>query len=355
MLSTLLKHTAISKVLSEKTKASIAAQTKKSPKGKDELFMLPSSSEMDSTISSSEEEEEFEDESADSTDATQLKQYDLHTIDTKSPYFQSLSLETRHEILTELKETRKQNSWGRLHELPKKSDDFSGYQMKRLLKRQQVQAALDETAKEMGGASLSLAELETLFNDQGIPTSDNVGQRIASDSNTRFLYIKDIKEAMERAKMDEEKKREQSETPKEEIKLKTKAELEEEEELRRAIALSLEDEPSTSSVNVENQAREYLYLENFNDEDFQSSDEMDTSDEDFEEVANKQKLSSAQSYMLEYSGLTPAEISKIIGQNIRKKSKKNVKVQKILPKTRAKLQDGVCSSTSKFKSFLCNK
>lgn len=277
-----------------------------------------------------------------------MKQYDLHSIDTKSPYFLSLPLETRHEILTELKETRKQSSWGRIHELPKKSDDFSSYQMKRLLKRQQVQAALDEAGKEMGGASLSLTELESLLHDQGIPTSNDVGQRIASDSNTRFLYIKDVKEALERAKLDEEKKKEQSELPKEESKPKTKADLEEEEELQRAIALSLQDEPSTSCNVEEVGVQEFSFLENFRDEDFES----DTSEDDLE-VPVKETLSSAQSYMMEYSGLTPAEISKIIGQNARKNSKKAIKFGKILPKAVM----GKSSSNGKFinkgKKIIC--
>lgn len=329
--------------MSEKTKASIAAQTKKSSKDRDELYALPSS-EIDSTISSS-EEEEFETESSDSVEQSPLKQYDLHSIDTKSPYFQSLPLETRHEILTELKETRKQNSWGRLHELPKKSDDFSSYQMNRLLKRQQVQAALDDAAKEMGGASLSLAELENLLHDQGIPTSNNVGQRIASDSNTRFLYIKDVKEAIEKAKQKEEKEKEETEKesteePKAESQPKSKADLEEEEELQRAIALSLQEEPSTS-CNVSTQ--EFSYLDNFKDEDFES----DTSEEVLEEVSTKEIFSSAHSYMMEYSGLTPAEISKVIAQNARKKSKKVVEIGKILPRQLAKLKSRTNKSNGK--------
>lgn len=47
-----------------------------------------------------------------------LKFRDLHTIDVKSAEFRDLPADMRHEILTELKETRKQNSWGRIHELP---------------------------------------------------------------------------------------------------------------------------------------------------------------------------------------------------------------------------------------------
>ncbi|KAJ8964830.1 hypothetical protein NQ314_004638 [Rhamnusium bicolor] len=67
------------------------------------------------------------------TDSSPVKHWDLHTIDMSNVHFKSLPVDVRHEILTELKETRKQNSWGRLHELPKQSDDFSIYQMRRLL------------------------------------------------------------------------------------------------------------------------------------------------------------------------------------------------------------------------------
>jgi hypothetical protein len=44
---------------------------------------------------------------------------DLHAIDVSSSHFKSLPADVRHDILSELKETRKQSSWGRLHEMPK--------------------------------------------------------------------------------------------------------------------------------------------------------------------------------------------------------------------------------------------
>jgi hypothetical protein len=43
---------------------------------------------------------------------------DLHSIDVTSAEFQALPVEMRHSILTQLKETRKQNSWATLHEMP---------------------------------------------------------------------------------------------------------------------------------------------------------------------------------------------------------------------------------------------
>ncbi|KAG5876721.1 hypothetical protein JTB14_015510 [Gonioctena quinquepunctata] len=303
LLDTLLKHTAISNVLSEKTKASLTAHAKKSYKH-DNLYELPAT-EIDSTLSSDEGETES---TSDTPDSSPTKNWDLHTIDMNSVHFKSLPVDVRHEILTDLKETRKQNSWGRLHELPKQSDDFSSYQMKRLLKRQSVQAALDEAAKEMGGASLSLAELESILKDQGIQTTtDTIGKRIASDENTRL-------------EEESEQKKEENESAGKTETSKTKADVEEEEELQKAIAMSLQEVASTSSTCTSKM--EFSFLENFNDEDFQSE-----SDEEVEET--REVLSSAQNYMMEYSGLTPNEISKII-TGAGKKSKLAVEKEKII-------------------------
>ncbi|EAA14799.5 AGAP008939-PA [Anopheles gambiae str. PEST] len=129
----------------------------------------------------------------------------LNAIDVTSVYFKNLPADVRHEILNDIKETRKQSSWGRLHELPVQSDSFSSFQMKRLLKRRQVQVELEEAEKEMGGKCLSLTELESLLNEEGVETSSNrAAQKIASDENTRFLLVRDVQKAIEKAKAREE-------------------------------------------------------------------------------------------------------------------------------------------------------
>lgn len=154
----------------------------------------------------------------------------------------------------------------------------------------------------------------------------------------RYLLVKDVKKAIEGAKQKElessetnDTKVEQSETVTDSV-TKSKADLEYEEDLKKAIAMSLECEPSTSnttnemSVNKIEEPKkvypaEFSFLDNFTDADFVSS----SSSED-EEVATvklsqvaKTKLASAQSYMLEYSGLTPNEINsqinKVIGND----------------------------------------
>lgn len=278
------------------------------------MYALPSP-ELDSTISSSEEEDL---ESTDTTDSSPTKHWDIHSIDMSSSHFKSLPVEVRHEILTDLKETRKQNSWGRLHELPKYSNDFALYQMKRLLKRQAVQSALDDAEKEMGGHSLSLAELESILKNHGVATTNDIGKRIASDENTRYLYIKDVKQAIEIARKEQLKLdslQEENTSDNDAIldnKSKTRADLEFEDDLKKAITLSLQQEPSTSKTeeifgSSDNQNKpQFSFLENFNDADFESDDS------DVVEVSFKKKISSAESYMMEYSGLTPNEINRIL-------------------------------------------
>ncbi|XP_050306629.1 DNA excision repair protein ERCC-5 [Anthonomus grandis grandis] len=323
LLTTLLKHSAVSKVLTEQIEASIGPIPKDRPTKHDDMYILPSGSDLlDSTISSSEDESYSE---YTTSDSSPTKNWDLHSIDMDSVHFKSLPVDVRHEILTDLKETRKQSSWGRLHELPKVSDDFSTYQMKRLLKRQAVQSALEEAEKEMGGKSLSLAELESLLNDQGVLTGD-LGKRIASDEKTKYLLVKDVKKAIEEAR----KKELKSENIEADEVTITNVDQEYKEDLNKAIALSLKNVDKPIEKDKENETRievtkskadqEYedelnkaiaLSLECAASEPSQSSDDEPTP---LPQIPNT-KMSLAQSYMMEYSGLTPNEISKLINKN----------------------------------------
>ncbi|CAB0038158.1 unnamed protein product [Trichogramma brassicae] len=115
----------------------------------------------------------------------------IHSVDITTEDFRNLPADVRYDILTDLKETRKQSSWGRMHELPAGSDNYSGFQVGRLLKRRTVQESLEIAEKEMGGKTLTLEELDRLLTDQGISTTQqDTAFRIASDSTTRVVYIK---------------------------------------------------------------------------------------------------------------------------------------------------------------------
>ncbi|XP_066255431.1 DNA excision repair protein ERCC-5 [Euwallacea similis] len=322
LLNTLLKHTAVSKVLAEKIEASITSIPKTSARSKnDDMYHLPSITEL--PFSSSDEESYTES----STDSSPMKNWDLHTIDMNSVHFKSLPVDVRHEILTDLKETRKQSSWGRLHEMPKVSDDFSDYQMQRLLKRQSVQIALEEAEKEMGGKSLSLAELELMLKDQGVLNAQSVGNRIASDENKQYLLVKDVKKALEEARQKEKESlpvEESDEVPNLPDSSKNKADLEYENDLQKAIALSLECKPAIPSEDLSQESKELAeasFLENFNNSDFASSSSSEDEVPLKPSKTSLTKLSSVKNYMLEYSGLTPNEISNIMGNKSGTKAK----------------------------------
>ena len=63
---------------------------------------------------------------------------DIHAVDLGSSAFKTLSSSQKYEVLLELREKRKQNSWAKLSEMPQEANSFSGYQMERLRKRRLV-------------------------------------------------------------------------------------------------------------------------------------------------------------------------------------------------------------------------
>lgn len=62
--------------------------------------------------------------------------------------------------------------------------------MARLMKRRNVQKSLDIAAQEMGGRTMTMSELETMFAEDNILVNALPGKRIASDNVTRYILIK---------------------------------------------------------------------------------------------------------------------------------------------------------------------
>lgn len=128
MLQILVKRKAIRHVLGD---PSARTETPNDAGAKDDMFHLPplpceelgsSEDELDNKLQSFMESSISDDDSE--PDIKPFSQqlhgmkFDLHTLDVNSEEFLSLPPDVRHDILSDLKETRKQNSWGRLHEMP---------------------------------------------------------------------------------------------------------------------------------------------------------------------------------------------------------------------------------------------
>ncbi|CAO1329632.1 unnamed protein product [Diamesa serratosioi] len=198
LLESLAKEKIVQQALGGAVSQLLSPQKKSTKLKKDEpvdIFKLPPLKEehIAANIKAETEEEDCPKNSYD---------VNINTIDVTSSHFKSLPPDIRHDILTDIKETRKQNTWGRLRELPVEGNDFSTYQMSRLIRRRQVQTSLEDAEKEMGGKTWSLSELESLLSEDGViqAASSNHAQRIASDEQTRFLLVRDISKAIQDAK-----------------------------------------------------------------------------------------------------------------------------------------------------------
>ncbi|KAK6623268.1 hypothetical protein RUM43_009120 [Polyplax serrata] len=185
LIKNLLKHEAVRQVLSNETASAALGLNSfalPGPSVEEDLYKLPPIA-TDCTESASSEASEVE---SDEENAKHLQ--NIHSIDVTSQEFVNLPAEVRHDILTEMIETRKQSSWKYLDSMPKNSDNFSDFQMSRLLKRHAVQTSLEKAGKEMGGRALSIQELESILNDKGV-LDDLPSKRIAQDNVTRYMLV----------------------------------------------------------------------------------------------------------------------------------------------------------------------
>lgn len=196
LINNLVKHAAVETRLktnaenNENDSNEVLSRLQKKAPPSDDMFKLPA------TLSTSPIEfSDSEYDSDSSVDLSPRKQAkwkgNIHNVDITTAEFESLPADVRYDLLTELKETRKQNSWGRLHEMPKESHEFSAFQLKRLQKRRLVQTSLESAESEMGGKIRTIEELNKLLTEQGIINGDDSAYRIAADSTTRLIYIKD--------------------------------------------------------------------------------------------------------------------------------------------------------------------
>ncbi|XP_058800041.1 DNA excision repair protein ERCC-5 homolog [Phymastichus coffea] len=202
LINNLIKHTAVKGALDKGNDEgeSSTIQHFKDPKAIPgtskipDMYFLP---DMPSTSQFTDSDDYIRSDEDDQLNLSPRKQTkwmgNIHTVNINTEEFKNLPADVRYDILTDLKETRKQSSWGRIHELPTGSNKYSGFQVERLLKRRNVQESLETAEKEMGGKTLTLEELEQLLTDQGINMTQkqDAAFRIAADSSTRVIYMKE--------------------------------------------------------------------------------------------------------------------------------------------------------------------
>ncbi|EDW52152.1 GM16947 [Drosophila sechellia] len=317
LLQSLAKEKVVQQALGKNAELLLKSPVKRPPPAKkndeDDLFKLP---ELPAASVQDNQDESEQDTSASASDSsfdesTARHSYNssLQAIDVKSQHFRNLPADVRHEILTDIKETRKQSSWGRLHELPARSDDFCSFQMKRLLKRRAVQESLEQAEQEMGGHTLTYAELCDFFNEEGILTPTAIEQctrQISSDEHTRFLLVRDLKKkAMESTKQEvkmemieevpaEEDEKSSTSTKKEAVK-SVDLGTEFDEDLAKALSMSMEETK--------------VYDEK--DYEYDSDQELRLNRAQTKQLRHAAK-GPARAYMIEYGGMNDEEVGNIM-------------------------------------------
>ncbi|KAH8333552.1 hypothetical protein KR059_000671 [Drosophila kikkawai] len=322
LLQSLAKEKVVQQALGKNAELLLKSPIKRPPPSKakndeDDLFKLP---ELPAALEAPESDQDFADTSAsatsdssfDESNARHAYNSSLQAIDVKSSYFRNLPADVRHEILTDIKETRKQSSWGRLHELPARSDDFASFQMKRLLKRRAVQESLEQAEQEMGGVTLTYSELSDFFSEEGIVTPTAIEQstrQISSDEHTRFLLVRDLKKkALASTKQEEVKLEKIEEVPPssdqdEKPSTSTKAEFRDRDDLgteydadlAKALALSMEETKVYDEKDYEYDADQELRLNRAQSK----------------QLKNAAK-GPARAYMIEYGGMNEEEVENIM-------------------------------------------
>merc|ERR1719319_1352440 len=117
---------------------------------------------------------------------------DVHQVDVTSDKFSSLPKAVQYDLLTELKEKRKQNSWAKMHEMPQKAEGFSGFQFERLLRRRQVQKKLEDVEAELNEeTSRNFKTNPNLFvgDKEGILKAKTEVRKIASQADRHILFM----------------------------------------------------------------------------------------------------------------------------------------------------------------------
>ena len=129
---------------------------------------------------------------------------DIHNVDVNSAAFTNLPKRTQVEVLMELREKRKMNSWAKLDQMPKVATDFSSFQFERLLKRRSQQAKLDDVGKALSEESfLSVDDSKLFVGDkvgikrQKLEEKLKKGEALAGKD---FIFLKKVREREEEKK-----------------------------------------------------------------------------------------------------------------------------------------------------------
>nr|DBA33115.1 TPA: hypothetical protein GDO54_000845 [Pyxicephalus adspersus] len=204
LLKTFLKRQAIKAALSgnKQSNEEFPSLSHMRRKEEEDIYALPPLEENERNSSEEEEEKEWEERMNQRRILQEEFFADPHSVDVDSEEFNCLPPEVKHEILTDMKEFTKRRRT-LFEAMPEGSDDFSQYQLKGLLKKNNLNKCLNNVRKEM--SQQHVGELCAQFETEGGFMREVESNRLVSEDTSHYILIKGIQSKTKDKKEDDEK------------------------------------------------------------------------------------------------------------------------------------------------------
>ena len=116
--------------------------------------------------------------------------HDVYQVDVESEQFVNLPKNIQYEVLNDLKGKKKQNSWAKMHEMPRKAEEFSGFQIERLKRRRKIDAKLDNVREDLSKNQMEMIDSKLFVGDKmGLKKLKTETRRMASRPDAGVVFM----------------------------------------------------------------------------------------------------------------------------------------------------------------------
>ena len=179
--------------------------------------------------------------------------HDVYQVDVDSEQFVNLPKNLQYEVLNDLKGKKKQNSWAKMHEMPRKAEDFSGFQMERLKRRRKIDAKLDNVRDDLSKNQMEVMDSKLFVGDKmGLKKLKTETRRMASRPDAGVLFMSGLSQQNHESDEEEEDPEPGTSVMRGPSKKLVKREEDDNEHIDAAIALSLTADPGPTQEDIYN-------------------------------------------------------------------------------------------------------
>lgn len=187
LLKTFLKRQVIKTALKSKREEALPSLTQ--VQREDDIYALPPLQEKEKNSSEEEDEKEWQERMSQKQALQEEFFHNPHAVDIESEDFNSLPLEVKHEILTDMKEFTKRRRT-LFEAMPEESNDFSQYQLKGLLKKNYLNQHIENVEKEMN--QQHSGQIQRQYEDEGGFLKEVESRRVVSEDTSHYILIKGV-------------------------------------------------------------------------------------------------------------------------------------------------------------------